>query len=582
MGVVKSEKTSKKDSDVVNFHKESMSLMSDTDDYDDEIEDDGEELNFEANELTEEEYLEQVPVQSKAQIERDLKGYNFDLFTDVGDRRAEMDDVVIYEIFKNNQMLTTKTHPYSWKELQEEFDGGTYKVTAKSGVNKRYIKTQTRSVSATPTKTTSNVASDNSKNFLEVFQSMNSQIQENQKIADEKAREERRLNEERIFRMQEEQKKLQVESQNNMTSLLGNLLNKPKDNSMETMVSMMNNQSQQNMQMMVAMMEANKPVQKDDSSKDLMMLMMEMQKTNIAMMDKMNESTSRQIEKITEKFEQSKSSDDMSGMKLVELYTGAMNQGFNQMQMLNDLADAKAEAKGGSDSEDSESMTQTLIKSVAPLLASMASLNQGGGVNLGNNPTPAQPQRVAPPQRNAPQRSNRGNGQAKNNGAQVTKEAQRVNPTNEGGRNVAGQGIKENNVGLPSANPEVEAPRKPRPIKKVEKQVVSEPVETVVAQNTESSIIDTSGKDKAVEVLIPIVGQCMANGNTPQDSAPIAIQYLTQQGIDAKVVVPQFNGEELITIASGFGIKESEYEGVETWLRNFYDSLLENSAQTIG
>jgi len=72
---------------------------------------------------------------------------NFDIFTDLGEVRAEKGNILLYEIYRNNQLVHSVEHPYSWAQILSEIasahGGGRYKVRAKDpDQSYRYVRHQ--------------------------------------------------------------------------------------------------------------------------------------------------------------------------------------------------------------------------------------------------------------------------------------------------------------------------------------------------------------------------------------------------------------------------------------------------------
>jgi hypothetical protein len=81
-------------------------------------------------------------------------------------------------------------------------------------------------------------------------------------------------------------------------------------------------------------------------------------------------------------------------------------------------------------------------------------------------------------------------------------------------------------------------------------------------------------KEKALEMLIPFIGECLVAAKDEKTSASESIVKLEQAGLDPVLVVPQFSGNELIKIANGLGLNDSEYSGLDNWLKGYYDEIL--------
>lgn len=324
--------------------------------------------------------------------------------------------------------------------------------------------------------------------------------------------------------------------QNTMLAMLTALMSKPKDDSTEKIMMAMQQQAQQNMQMMMAMMEAGKG---KDNSSEVMQMIMQMNQNTMLMMKEMSNNQAQVVDKITDKIERLQHKDDgLGGLKLVELFQTAQSQGFEQMKMLNELAEMKASEKADSGSDDDESITKTLIKSVVPMVGQLASIAQAQkGATQQALPSFA-PSQVPTARNQLPQ------GQRK---------AQTERPNNQGNINANRQGGQPNTVGLP------------RP------KVVKQPL----AQNPKSGKIDMSGqKKKALDILVPFIGECLVGAKSEEVSARESIDKLIANGLDPVLVVPQFSGKELIKIANDLGLRDEEYSGLNNWLEGYYDKIL--------
>lgn len=77
-------------------------------------------------------------------------GNEFDLFDYCDNYVNQGADAVNYCAYKNGALLCSREHPWSWKEIQEEFGGGVYRVQAKSVKFNRYIKQQTMRLHTPP------------------------------------------------------------------------------------------------------------------------------------------------------------------------------------------------------------------------------------------------------------------------------------------------------------------------------------------------------------------------------------------------------------------------------------------------
>jgi hypothetical protein len=368
------------------------------------------EESFEQGDTTFDEYGDDDALPTDEDVESSLAPYDFDIFVDYGDKYSQKGDLPKYHIYKNNQLLSVKLHPYSWDRLQKEFGGGHYKIRMSSSTSGKFIKQQSQHVADVPRSELDEENKQTNNKFFDLLATMNQTIQENQMRQEERSREERLAFERK---MEQQNSKLAEESQNQQNTLLAMItamMNRPKDNSTETIMAAMQQQSQQNMQMMMAMMEGGK---KNDNSEAIMTLMMQMNTNTMNLIKEMNQSTSSAFEKIGDKIANMQNKDDgLGGLKLVELFQTAQGQGFEQMKMLQELADAKADEKAALSGNEDDSTVKTLIKSVVPIVGQLAQVAQNNRENpalsyQGHAPTQNPSARAERPQgapKTAPQR----------------------------------------------------------------------------------------------------------------------------------------------------------------------------------
>jgi hypothetical protein len=509
-----------------------------------------------------EEELELAESEEDEDIKAELEPYNVDIFDDIGVKRAKNGDLLKYEIYKNHQMLTTKTHPYSWEELQRDFGGGYYKVKAKSLTTGKYVKSQSKQVADSPNVGEKNEVNNFNNKFFDMFNQMNKSMLDAQQKQEEKLERERREAERKFM---EQQKRMQEEAQSNQNTMLAMItamMTKPQDSGTKELLLAMQQQSQQNMQMMMAMMQGMGG--KKDTSMDMMQLMMQMNQSNALMIEKMNEANARAFEKMSEKFEKLKSNDDLSGLNLINLVQEAQAKGFEQMKMIQEIAEKKAEELAGDDDDkEDESITKTLIKSLAPTLASIASANmqQKGG----EQPAPSFQQTARPQVRHQQRPINHQAAREGVNGNQGQRKAQAQRQATQGRGQASGQGTQRNTIGLPL--PASTTQQNTPVVEKAEKSV---------------TIVDNQLKDRALDILIPVVVEYMSLGKDVNEAATGSLSILMNNNLNPFEVVPMFTGNELIGIANKYGLHESEFNGLNNWLKGYYDTLLLVSTQSVG
>ena len=67
---------------------------------------------------------------------------DFDLFDYCEDYQTREADDITYNLYKGGGLLCSHSHPWSWREIQEEFGGGMYRCQAKSLKRNKYFKQQ--------------------------------------------------------------------------------------------------------------------------------------------------------------------------------------------------------------------------------------------------------------------------------------------------------------------------------------------------------------------------------------------------------------------------------------------------------
>lgn len=542
----------------------------------DEQEDDDDEVDFsdDNEEEDDDDDYESAPVPSIDQIKKNNQRHEFDIFEDFGERHAKADDILKYMIFQNGHLAATKFHPYSWEQIQQEFGGGSFKVVARSTVSGKIVKNQSKSVAA-PIKGKSETESSSA--MLKLIENMQkASSEERERLKTETERRERE-NMKAMQQLQEKMSQESKESNDKMMTMLIAMMNKPQDNSHKDMMAAMMQQQQQSQQQLMTLLLPLLTKKDDGGLTQMMTMMMEMQQNSqsqtMALFEKFNSTSSSTLEKFSEKLEKIKNSDEgLTGFKLLELYKDAQGAGFEQYKMLQKLAEEKAESSGGNDDSE-DSLTKTLIKQAIPALGAFANLAK-------NDPTaqaaPIQnPNRSLPrPQRNPqrpPQQRTRPNPNAKQNPRQNAQ----GRPNEQAGRTSRRQNNQENDL--------VYAP--PRPVSKVAQVSNNKqaPVNTKESTITPNPAIDSKPnngkieaeiKAKAIESLTPVIVEYMTLGKDPVETAQASIVKLLEEKLDAKKVVQVFSVDALIELAAGYGLTEAEVNGLNTWIKGYYDSMV--------
>lgn len=244
---------------------------------------------------------------------------------------VEKSEVVAYTIYKNSEFLAMKPHPYSWSKLQLEFGEGHYRVVAKSQLTKRILKQQTSFVSAAPVV----------EEKISVAEQVRAAIPPAIDPMDQLAK---------------------------FASVMKSFSPPPPP--------------------------PPAPVEKDNSSLEMMKLMLEMNKTSQEatnrLIEKMQDSTTRMIEKISaenkemitrleSKISAPAKEKGLGSMELIALLQGAEKRGMETWMKLEEMADRKAaKMSGKDDAEETEpkSAIERLAAAVIPGVVAAMSKNE--------------------------------------------------------------------------------------------------------------------------------------------------------------------------------------------------------------
>ena len=324
----------------------------------------------------------------------------FDLFNEVGDYWEKRGQTVRYDINKGNKLLTKRDHPYSWEEIQKEFGGGTYKVMARlPSDGNRYLKAQSKALHSAPETSPDYLL----KSLMDKNKTLEDRVINSHKDSGDKSQAVPMME---ILETVRRNNEASIEQANRMRQEANVQAERARQEAKE--------EARLNLEMYEKMMEKNRPqVQPDilsqltplltailpsllnrpapiapivaDNSKFQMDMMMKMQQMNMDMMEKNNEANREMFRNLQEsvrdlakKEAPVQSEKSLSAFEMYEKLKEAENRGFEQMQMLNELAKERAnerdELRGDRTPSDvpaeKESTMDTVIKSMIPLLAS--------------------------------------------------------------------------------------------------------------------------------------------------------------------------------------------------------------------
>jgi hypothetical protein len=392
-------------------------------------------------------------------------------------RLLPLGDLPKYIVWKNGELLGEKRWPYSWTQMQKDHGGGHYRVQARSSSKGVIVKTQSIMIANTD-------GQSNQPPIREAPQEQ-PQIMSLEKIADiiqnlqDKIKNEAKQND-----------SMQIASQNNMSV---------------AMMNMMQTQAKQTSDMIMQMTK----------------FQMDMNNQQMTIMSKSLESIGQAIKETN-----SKKDDGMDFLKIMTLMKSEKSEAeTNMMKWLDyvekkvELARERSESEGGSDDSggEKESITDTLIRSLAPAIGAIIAAN-----------------------------------------AQNAQNSARSLPHNP------------NNVATMPSNPT-----------RAENQPVRKPVAAVAKPATVEAGIknvgassQTSGPDVTVapnaeqikEVLLPIIVQDMTNAVDPLLTSKKCDQILLTNKIPKQKALEKFKIDDILNVAKGYNLPENQI----SWLKEVY------------
>lgn len=454
-----------------------------------------------------------------------------DIFVEIGDARMQKGLITKYFVKKNGELLKTVFHPYSFERLKDEHGGGVYIVEARDDRGK-YLKQQTMVISG------EGAASGNTGEVA----SVKSELESLKALLEEKKGGELGLME--ILAMQREAE------------------DRARREAREAQKELQGNQNQL-LQTVLTLMAGN-------SNKSETMVL-ELAKMTQSLVDKLNDSQSKMFEKINERFERvvesirdEKKEKAPSAYELLKLQKEAEDQGFKRFQMLNELAEAKAEEKiemieavKENEGGERESVTDTLIKTMLP---SITNALASSGQPVAGVPTQAK-------QIQAARRSLPGGGLgAGGRSAQASGQAR--GPAGNAGSQGQGQARGQSRGGSD-----------PLGLSKVSfgaAQVVQNTTQTQEG----STEVKVEGKKKEIlDAALPVIIHHLTVDQNFDLAAENTLKKVAETtGYDGQTVLTNFTREDVLTIVKGYNLPSA----ATPWFNKYYDSLSARGAQAIG
>lgn len=486
----------------------------------------------------------------------------FNLFDWIEENYFRQGVAVTYYIKKNGQVMGEIEHPTSWTELQKTFGGGQYQVIAKTSENKTYIKSQRQMVAAPAKKDEDREPRymppppapeprEPSIDMNQMFTNMMGMFQQMQEM-NEKAR----------AREERDEKK-------------------SSDSFNTTFLTLMQNQQKSTSDMFLKIAEMTQKTS-------------EQQSNNFSrVIEKMDDKFTRMFEKMSET---SKQKEQLGLKDLLALTNSSRQEGLEQMKLIMELAEQRAESLRGDDDDDDSkgSLINNLIKGVLPIVAQarqsqmmmppQQQMPRGAVPQSGVALPPSQ--RAKGPQSRPPQgtidprvaqaRAQAGVGQGRQPSPELVQKA--FTPDSLG---LAG--FREKNVEV--NEPYIPEPYYPesQPETAVQEVGPENGVAGISAQEVQetpdqrgSNLYDEASlaQRTIAELAIPTIAIYMDDAKlSAENVGHIVMDELEAQGYTAKTVVKEFTFEFLLEVARAFGIGDER----KPWFEEFYSAIQERA-----
>lgn len=464
----------------------------------------------------------------------------FDIF-DWCDETTKKGHQIQYVVKRNGEMLAIKYHPYSWEQIQKEYKGGQYQIVAKSLTTKKYLKSETRTLSD-PLKTddSDEIAQKimmqapqppQGPNFMELFT---------------------------LFQSMNEKQRAEARESAKETAQMG----------------------QQNMLAFVEMMKSSQTGSQQmffEIAKMTQQVSEKLAESQRAMFEKMETRFEKILDKVSEKTSPKTDKPEFGLLELMKMQQESQEKGFQLFNQLSQIAETKAaervemmeELRGEQTSAapvKEKSMTDTLIETMLPTIA---------GALAGSQAVPPTQQAVQPVRRALPPQqigqvrqvprqvqptqpgatAQRTQVQAVRPG-QTQANAQKSAASGPVSRQTSGQPtVKRNALGLPVAEIPVKAAETP----------------VVTVQATVETPKTTDLKAKFTEILVPVLGESLLGGVSPEQGATATIAALEKSGHTRVEFVENVSLPDLMAVVSGFNLPEEAnpwFEGLYAHLQN--------------
>lgn len=438
-----------------------------------------------------------------------------------------------YVVKRNGEMLGIKYHPYSWEQLQKEFRGGQYQVVAKSLTTKRYLKSETRTLSdpirglsgiedETETVKVAPAPTPQGPNFMELFTLFQTMNEKQRVEAREAAREQA-------------------------------------------------NSAQANMMAFVEMMKSTQTGSQQmffEIAKMTQQVSEKLAESQKQMFEKMENRFERVIDKIQTQTQTASNKPEFGLFELMKLQQDSQEKGFQLFNKLSQIAEAKAAEKielieelkseRGDEPAEKKSMTDSLIETMLPTITAALAAPQGVPAQAQAVP---QQRRVLPPGATAHQaRAAQARPTAARNPTQTGGQAQaaRGAQAGAGSGNAGGQaGVTRNSVGLPK---------------------IVFPTATAKAEAPTQPVGQGYTKDQYQELLVPIFGECLLNSVSPEEGAAKISTAIAQTGNKVSQFLHTVSFADIMGIVRSYELPEE----ANPWFETVYAHLSSQPGNAVG
>ena len=452
--------------------------------------------------------------------DKEIFGYAYD-------EAQKYEDVPVFRILKNSALVGTEYYPCSWEKIQKKYGEGLFVVKAVRASKGTYIKSATQLIGA-PTEAVHAPIEEKTSSSVDPMAIMALLSQERDKV-------EAKLREERRDKREEESAMMKL----------------------------------------VLAMTQNQQQGKNDSTIALQQMMLDMQKTNFEMLKQMQNDTAKMFESLNNK------KDTISNFELLKLVQDSRNGGWEQAQKFYEMLDKKAEekaealadARGGDEPAEKDSVTDTIIKSLVPVLGTVLSQpGQQARPQLPQRPPqvqhprsqaqPLNPNVVVPPGTPTAQTSS----QPKTGPTLPRADINELNEKLDIGEDEESLGVNDTAKGpVPHLNGSA-ALRSNKP----DLKVLPNSNELGLDGRSQLTQDETTAQEIAIKDLaIPLIADKLVNGAEPRSSASEVILALQTHGIKAKDIVNHWPLHKLIAHAREMGVPEI----ADPWFKEFYSEI---------